>query len=45
MDEKRVCKMIINKRLKRENRVRDKEVWETKNAFFVSAGFTSVKKT
>jgi len=33
--------MSIDKRLQRKNRVRDKEVWEMKNTFFISAGFTS----
>jgi len=33
--------MSIGRCLQRENRARDKEVWEMKKSFFISAGFTS----
>jgi len=36
--------MSINKHLQRESRGREKEVWEMKNDFFISAGFASVNK-
>jgi len=35
--------MSINRHLQVENRGREKEVWEMKKLFFISAGFTSVK--
>jgi len=36
--------MSINKHLQGENRGREKEVWEMKKLFFISAGFASVNK-
>jgi len=36
--------MSIDKHLQGENSGREKEVWEMKNDFFISAGFASVNK-
>jgi len=36
--------MSIDRLLQGENRGREKGVWEMKNIFFISAGFTSANK-
>jgi len=36
--------MTIDKHLQGKNRGREKEVWEMKKSFFISAGFASVNK-
>jgi len=36
--------MTIDKHLQGENKGREKEVWEMKKSFFISAGFASVNK-